>query len=382
MANSVRDLRLDFFRGMALWLIFIDHVPSSSIGNLTLRNLGFSDATEIFVFISGYTAALVYGASLERQGLTYTALQVLKRCWQLYAAHILVFVFYIAQIVWVSNRFADASIIEELNVAEFLADPSQSMIQALLLRYRPANLDVLPLYMVLLLSLPLVLWVARHSRLLVLVASLSLWFSVQMFKWAFPIYEDGSVWFFNPLGWQLLFIIGVLCAQARGDDAVWLRWNPWVGGLAVAWLVFAAVVSVGWRYPAMNALIEPFVEHWLYPIDKTNLGEARVLHFLALAYLVARWLRPEAALLRTRLANPVIRCGQHSLYVFCVGICLSFVAHAILVYLGRSIPMQVAVIAAGLAIMSALAYQLHWFRSKANERPIRPGQNLNSGGAQ
>ena len=111
-----RDVRLDFFRGLALWFIFIDHVPSSAIGNLTFRNFGFSDATEIFVFISGYTAALVYGLSMARRGFLYMSLQVLKRCWQLYAAHILLFVFFIAQITWVSMRFGNASFIEELNV--------------------------------------------------------------------------------------------------------------------------------------------------------------------------------------------------------------------------------------------------------------------------
>ena len=111
-----RDLRLDFFRGLALWFIFIDHIPSSSIGQITFRNFGFSDATEIFVFISGYTAALVYGSSLEKRGFVYMAMQVLKRCWQLYAAHILLFIFFIAQISWVAVRYGNASFIEELNV--------------------------------------------------------------------------------------------------------------------------------------------------------------------------------------------------------------------------------------------------------------------------
>src|SRR5690606_38999018 len=86
---SRRDLRLDFFRGLALWFIFIDHVPSSAIGRLTFRNFGFSDATEIFVFISGYTAAIVYGRLLARDGFLPMTFEVLKRCWRLYAAHIL-----------------------------------------------------------------------------------------------------------------------------------------------------------------------------------------------------------------------------------------------------------------------------------------------------
>jgi cbb3-type cytochrome oxidase subunit 3 len=152
---SRRDLRLDFFRGLALWFIFIDHVPSSVIGNLTFRNFGFSDATEIFVFISGYTAAIVYGASMRRNGFVYMLFQVLKRCWQLYAAHILLFVFFIAQITWVSNRFNNASFIEELNIMQFHDDPQESIVRALILHYRPVNLDVLPLYMALLAGFPL-----------------------------------------------------------------------------------------------------------------------------------------------------------------------------------------------------------------------------------
>ncbi len=150
---SRRDLRLDFFRGLALWFIFIDHVPSSIVANVTFRNFGFSDATEIFVYISGYTAAIVYGASLRRNGFVRMAFQVLKRCWQLYAAHILLFVFFIAQITWVSIRFDNASFIEELNIMQFHAQPQESIIRALILHYRPVNLDVLPLYMALLAGL-------------------------------------------------------------------------------------------------------------------------------------------------------------------------------------------------------------------------------------
>ena len=54
-----RDLRLDLFRGLALWLIYLDHMPSNMAGWLSIRSYGFSDATEIFLFISGYTAAFV-----------------------------------------------------------------------------------------------------------------------------------------------------------------------------------------------------------------------------------------------------------------------------------------------------------------------------------
>ena len=361
---SRRDLRLDFFRGLALWFIFIDHVPSTVIGNLTFRNFGFSDATEIFVFISGYTAAIVYSASLRRDGFVYMLFQVLKRCWQLYAAHILLFVFFIAQITWVAIRFDNALFIEELNVSEFHENPQESIIRALILRYRPVNLDVLPLYMALLAGLPPCLWLMARSRLLTLLLSVALWAGVQAFKWAFPVYEAGDTWLFNPLGWQLLFVIGALCGSARDDNSPWLRWRPWLGWAAVGWLVFGLFITVSWKYPPLNDWVEAVIGPWLYPIDKSNLGIARVLHFLAAAYLVVRFVPEGAPVLGWPLAGPVIRCGQHSLYIFCVSISLSFVAHFVLVQFGRGMAMQVAVVVGGLALMSALAYLLHWFRGR------------------
>ena len=357
---SRRDLRLDFFRGLALWFIFIDHVPSSVIGNLTFRNFGFSDATEIFVFISGYTAAIVYGASMRRNGFVYMLFQVLKRSWQLYAAHILLFVFFIAQITWVSNRFNNASFIEELNIMQFHDDPQESIVRALILHYRPVNLDVLPLYMALLAGFPFCIWLMAKSRALCLLLSLSLWVCVQFFEWALPVYESGDTWLFNPLGWQLLFVIGALCASVRDEDPHWMRWRPWLGWTAGAWLLFALFITTSWKYPPLNDWVEVVVGPWLYPIDKSSLGIARLLHFLAVAYLVVRFVPEKAPVLSWPIAHPIIRCGQHALYIFCVSISLSFVAHFVLVQFGRGLAMQLAVMLGGLALMSGLAYLLHW----------------------
>ena len=366
---SRRDLRLDFFRGLALWFIFIDHVPSSIVANVTFRNFGFSDATEIFVYISGYTAAIVYGASLRRNGFVRMAFQVLKRCWQLYAAHILLFVFFIAQITWVSIRFDNASFIEELNIMQFHAQPQESIIRALILHYRPVNLDVLPLYMALLAGLPPCLWLMERSRLLTLLAAVVLWVLVQQLQWAFPVYENGDTWLFNPLGWQLLFVIGAILGSARDEDVRWLRWRPWMGWLAVAWLLFSLFITLSWKYPPLNDWVEVVVGPWLYPIDKSNFGIARLLHFLAVAYLVVRLVPENAPILNWPLAHPIIRCGQHSLYIFCVSISLSFVAHFVLVQFGRGIMMQTVVIVGGLLLMSALAYLLHWLDRGGRQAP-------------
>ena len=131
-------------------------------------------------------------------------------------------------------------------------------------------------------------------------------------------------------------------------------------------------MAVGWRVPAIDEVTKPIVGSWLYPIDKTNLGPARVLHFLAVAYLVGHYTRADARFLNWRITLPVIRCGQHSLYIFCLGISLSFVAHFLLVEFGRSWTMQVLVVLGGLAVMTALAYLLHWYKTRSNPKAGAP----------
>ena len=93
-----RDLRLDLFRGIALWLIFLDHIPSNLVAWGTIRNYGFSDATEIFVFVSGYTAAFVYGKEMRERGFIIAGAHILRRAWQIYVAHVFLFAIYLAEI--------------------------------------------------------------------------------------------------------------------------------------------------------------------------------------------------------------------------------------------------------------------------------------------
>src|SRR3972149_4734731 len=104
-APAERDLRLDLFRGIALWLIFLDHIPSNVVSWVTIRNYGFSDATEIFVFISGYTAAFVYGRAMLDRGFLVARARILRRAWQIYVAHIFLFAIYMAEIAYVASSF-------------------------------------------------------------------------------------------------------------------------------------------------------------------------------------------------------------------------------------------------------------------------------------
>jgi len=170
-----RDLRLDLFRGLALWLIFLDHIPSNLVSWITIRNYGFSDATEIFVFISGYTAAFVYGREMNERGTVVARARILKRAWQIYVAHIFLFVIYMAEIAYVSSSFDNPLYSEEMGIFNFLKQPDVTLVQALLLKFKPANMDVLPLYIVLLAGFPPMLWLVLRRPVLALAASVTLY---------------------------------------------------------------------------------------------------------------------------------------------------------------------------------------------------------------
>jgi hypothetical protein len=221
-----RDLRVDFFRGLALWFIFLDHVPSNTIGHLTLRNFGFSDATEIFVFISGYSAAIAYGRSERKLGFVYMTAHVWRRCWQLYVAHLILFIFYTAQIAWLAERFSNSMFIEELNITRFLEAPHIALLEALTLRFRPANLDILPLYIVLLFVFPFVQRALRAAPLTTMAASFALYLAARFLNWNLPTSVEGIGWYFNPFAWQLLFFIGTACAIAPEHWRPLVRWRP------------------------------------------------------------------------------------------------------------------------------------------------------------
>lgn len=370
-SRNQRDIRLDFFRGWALWFIYIDHIPSNFISNLTFRNFGFSDATEVFVFIAGHTAAAVYGARLDRQGFAYAAAHVWRRCWQLYVAHLILFVFFVAQVAYVAATFQNPMYVEELNISRFIENPHIALAQALILHFRPANLDILPLYIALLLVFPVVLWCLVRQPYAVLVASALLYSGVQAFKWTFPVYANGDTWFFNPLGWQFLFVIGALSALPPRGWERWTRWRPALGALAGVYLLFALFVVMSWDHPQLESLIPHWLNRAMYPIDKTNLDILRLVHVLAVVYLIAHYLPAQGGFARWRVWRPLVACGRHSLYVFCIGIYLSFAVHFLLVEFDDSAPAQLGLTLGGLVVMCLLAELMDWYQ-RAPGRSVAP----------
>ncbi len=362
VSASGRDIRLDLFRGLALWFIFLDHIPDNVVSWLTVRNWGFSDATEIFVFISGYTAVIAYARMLARDGWVRAAARIYRRVWQLYVAHILLFVAFSAQIAWVSIARDTPALIEEMQLLGLGQNPYQAILQAALLKFRPVNLDVLPLYIVLLAFFPFVLPAVVRWPLAVIAVSLAVYAATCHYDWNLPGYPENKVWFFNPMAWQVVFYVGAALA-VMGPQLAWLdRFRRPLTVLAVLYLLFSFFIALSWHYNSVERLIPDWLSRQIYPIDKTNIDMLRFVHFLAIAWLVRLAVPANASFLRWRIFEPLRRCGEHSLQIFCLGVFLALSAQVVVGHYEDSIVSQIAVSIAGLLIMSAAAYAATWYK--------------------
>src|SRR5712671_3309568 len=357
-----RDLRLDLFRGIGLWMIFLDHIPHDVVSWLTLRNYGFSDAAEFFVFISGYLVGWIY-APIIRGGLFLAAVKRLwKRVAQMYVAHIMLFLIFTAQIARTARRFDNPLYENELNVFNFLQHPDVLIGQALTLRYKPVNLDVLPLYITLVFAAPFIVWCLVRRPHLTLLGSIVLYVLSRWFDWNIASYPPGTTWYSNPFCWQLLFVFAAWCGL--GEIAKYSKWvwSKTALTIAAAWILFALFVVMTWHSAFLESLIPKWMIKAIYPIDKTDLDMLRFTHFLALALVVTRYFPRKSEILTSKWLRPMVLCGQHSLPLFCFGVFLSFGAHWILVQHAqngaRALWMQLLVSVGGILIMVGLAWLL------------------------
>ncbi|MFO1072468.1 MAG: OpgC domain-containing protein [Geminicoccaceae bacterium] len=308
-----RDARLDLFRGLAMAIILIAHIPGNPWIAAIPARFGPSDATEMFVFCSGFASALAFGATFRQHGFGLGALRILHRCWQVYWAHLGLFVAVASLCVAGTLWLGTADYVHGLWLQHFFAEPAQGLLGLVTLRYVPNYFDILPMYLVVLAMVPVAMLLARLHPALVALASLALYLAQAgggldlRAEW----WSDRP-WFFDPFAWQLLFFTGFAFAMG------WLPPPPRsrrLLGLALAlvllliplsWLPLAT--SLGWLEQASAALAP-----WR---DKTHLGPLRLVHFLALAYLalwaVERW----PALRQGAVAACLTGIGQQTLPVF------------------------------------------------------------------
>jgi hypothetical protein len=359
--TSERDLRLDLFRGLALWLIFLDHIPENVLNWFTIRNYGFSDATEIFIFISGYTGAFVYGRAMGERGFVLSSARIFRRAWQIYVAHIFLFTIFMAEIAYVAATFDNPLYAEEMKILDFLKQPDITIFQALLLKFKPVNMDVLPLYIVLLLLFPPILYLMLRRPNLALTTSAVVYALTWKFDWNLPAYPNG-VWFFNPFAWQLLFVFGAWCALGGAERLSAVLRSRIVLGIAIAYLVFAFAITLTWYHEPLARFVPTWLGEWMYPIDKTNLDVLRFAHFLALATVTVHFLPRDWPGLKSPLLQPAILCGQHSLEIFCLGVFLAFAGQFVIAESSGGPLLQTMISLVGILIMIATANLLSWYK--------------------
>ncbi|MFY7962035.1 MAG: OpgC family protein [Elsteraceae bacterium] len=373
-----RDHRIDFFRGVALIAIFIDHIPENLFALLTTRNLGFSDASEIFIFLSGFSAAMVFTQRRATRGWVFASLEALRRVWTLYIVHIFVFVLFIAQVALTAQTFSNPMYVDEMKIGDFLAEPHVAVVEALLLRFQPRFLDILPLYIALLLTTPALLAVPARYAWITLAASFALYLAVPAFGLRPLAYPDDREWTFNPVAWQFLFVIGVYLGRGDRDKPIALPRARWLLIPVFAYLCFGAVVQISWTIAGLYPNFPALLSDQLWPLDKTNLSAWRLSHFLCLAYVIARLTRPDHRFFRGPVARPLVLCGRHSLNIFCLGIFLSFFGHLIQTEISAALWTQAAIVFGGAGLMFGLATLQSWYKNlsrapSGNSRPVGRG---------
>jgi hypothetical protein len=287
--------------------------------------------------------------------------RTLRRSWDIYAAFLLLTVA-CAIVVYLAGggRVAD-----ETNTRILLEHPGAALAHAAILQYRPVNTDILPLFVVFHLLFAPLLWLLLRVPNVTLGASLLLYALVHLFGWTVSTWPNNA-WFFNPLAWQLLLVLGAWCIT-EGE-----RFRPWMTSrtalvLAALYLAFSLTIALGWSIKPPEVLVPQALAKLLYLADKSDLDPLRLLHFIALAIL-AVWLVPRTWRgLTTPVMRGAIRCGENSLAIYCFGVLLALASHIALVDISDGLAMQIALSLAGILVMIAAAMLLSSTR-------IKPGQ--------
>lgn len=387
-AARQRDPRLDFYRGIAMFIILVAHIPNNRWTGWIPARFGFSDATEIFVFCSGMASAIAFGGSFARKGWWLGTARVAFRCWQVFWAHIGLF-FFIAMTMAaldLSGAF-DKSYINSLNLARFFNDPAPQLVGLFTLSYVPNYFDILPMYLVVLALMPVIMGLEKIGFWAVVAFSLLVWLSAN--PYIIGLGPDGlelsaepwsdREWFFNPLGWQLLFFTGF--AFMRG----WLPKPPvtaWLIALCAGFVIFSMPFG-SWKVflwvkaanPDLAASIRPTWDWTAQWREKTDFGLLRYAHFLALAYLgwviagqngqnlIAKG-HSTAARVWSFLLGIITKVGQQSLAVFVFSMALARLLGVVLDQTDRAITTVAFVNLVGFVLIIGCAYGAGWFKSQ------------------
>ncbi|MBL4785502.1 MAG: OpgC domain-containing protein [Cohaesibacteraceae bacterium] len=377
-----RDPRLDLFRGLAMFIIFIAHMPGNSWTNWIPARFGFSDATETFVFCSGMASSFAFAAVFHSHGWFMGTARIAHRIWQVYWAQIGVFFIIAVGLAFLDNVLDDGGtrFTGQLNLVPFFKHPMDQLVGLMTLTYVPNFFDILPMYLVILALVPIVMALYRVSLWAVFGFVVATWLAAGFGYLDLPAEPwSNRTWFFNPFGWQLVFFTGF--AFGRG----WIKAPPVTKPLI--WLAITIVViTIPLAYFRILREVEEFriISGVLRPFTgKTDFGILRYVHFLATAYLA--WVAfgiYQHKLMQGRAGKIVAiirKVGQQSLAVFLTSLVLAWFFGVAVKLIGRSELTIALANILGFAILIGTAYGVAWFKSQPwRKAPVQKAPAVNS----
>ncbi|RAR59172.1 hypothetical protein C7401_11119 [Paraburkholderia unamae] len=316
--SSNRLVELDFFRGLVLLIIVVDHIGGSIVSRVTLHAYALCDAAEVFVFLGGFATATAWAALCARRTEAAARQRFIKRAFEIYRAFVVTALLMLLVTAILVACNVDAPNLATTDLDDLTLAPAAALRDIVLLRRQPYLAGVLPMYACFALAAPLALPLARTRPWLLLAVSLALWgVAPHLVPWL-PHVEDVQ-WDFNPFAWQLMFVLGVI-AQAQ---PVFQRVNAHRLGTLVTLAALAVVAGAAiYRLQLGNVALDGDF--------KRNLAWFRVLNFAGIAWLTAHVIRLGWA---KRLAHAlpwVGLVGQKGMLSFVAGAVISLTVDSVL----------------------------------------------------
>lgn len=367
--KRARDERLDFFRGLAMFIIFVAHVPDNAWNAWIPARFGWSSGAELFVFCSGLASAYAFGSVFTAYGFLAGTRRVVYRIWQIYWAHLGLFLVIIA-ITLAATDATGRDYVAALHLHWFFEHPREALPALLTLRFIPNLLDILPMYMVLLAMVPAVIALSRIHPSLALGACGALWLLVQANGINLPARPDApdALWYFNPFAWQAMFFTGFAFGMG------WLKAPPLVRGplfIAALAFVLASVPLTFWGAHAALPLLRDLHLMLMPDPQPTNLHVLRWFHLLALAYVVLVLIEPVRARIGTGIGTAIVTVGRQSLATFLASLAMALSAGILLDIVGRTVPAVALVNLLGLIAIYGIARFVALMKAKLQSRPAK-----------
>jgi hypothetical protein len=347
---------IDFWRGFALVSIFINHIPGLLYERFTHRNLSLSDSADLFVFLAGWSLRYVVGRPEDSTPASQLMLRLGARAFTLYTAHLLIVMIAIALLAFSARVLENPLLLEWHNAAAVFSDPADTHIGLVLLSHQLGYFDILPLYVVLLLVAPGVALVHRAAPHMLLPISLAIYLLALVFQLNLPTWPTEGQWFFNPLCWQAVFVLGFAMSRERGPGG-WTRANiGWLRRIALP-IVIAGAIIVWFRWwPDPTKVPQPKL---LFIADKTFETPIRLIQFLALIALFSAFY-PSLAKVASRPVDYLSLLGRNSLHVFCAGSVLSLAAQILRFHFRGGFVVDTLLLLIGVVLMGVVAWLAEW----------------------